>query len=74
MVFGAPEPPPPSDAPEGGEGGGGRFFAGMDTLYPYAWEALLRYWKEHLANPILMSRCMRQSTTNINESLHQKAS
>ena len=46
----------------------------MDTFYPYAWEEFLRYWNKHLANPILMSRCVRQSTTNVNESLHQKAS
>ena len=50
------------------------FFAGMDTLYPYAWEELLLHWKRNLANPILMSRCMKLTTTNINESLHQKAS
>ena len=46
----------------------------MDTLYPYAWEELLLHWKQNLANPILMSRCMKLTTTNINESLHQKAS
>ena len=50
------------------------FFAGMDTFYPYAWEELLLHWKRNLANPILMSRCMKLTTTNINESLHQKAS
>ena len=46
----------------------------MDTLYPHAWEELLLYWKRKLANPILMSLCITLTTTNINESMHQKAS
>ena len=45
--------------------------AGMDCLYPQAWAELL-YKFEELSCDELMSRCSRQTTTNMNESIHQK--
>ena len=46
-------------------------FAGMDSLFPQAF-AELEYHFNYLGSESLMSRCMRQRTTNMNESLHQK--
>ena len=46
-------------------------YAGMDTLFPEAFGELVCHF-ESISCYELMSRCSRQRTTNLNESLHQK--
>ena len=46
-------------------------YAGMDVLFPQAFAELLHHF-ETMASDELLSRCSRQRTTNMNESMHQK--
>ena len=46
----------------------------MDVLYPEHWAEAERYWCNRYADPTLLTRTRRLATTNVNESLHQKAS
>ena len=46
-------------------------YAGMDSVQPCAWAELLNIFISASTDELMM-RCSRQSTTNMNESIHQK--